>query len=272
MRKTRLLFVDDDASIRETLPVILRAHGFAVTTAATVREAIAKINQQQFDILLADLNIGEPGDGFTVVSAMRRMQPNARTFILTGFPDFASALEAIRRQVDDYLIKPMDVPTLLKTLASKTKDRETHQAVGKHVCEVIRENTDAIIEKWFQEITKDRQFTQLKLSKSEFIDHLPGLMRQLADRLERKPELGQKPELESALAYGRTRRQQGSSTTLMIAESHILYRVTADCIQANLLHMDVSAIIPDLILVSDTLIEILSTSLRSFLSTESIAA
>src|SRR5215475_1047064 len=140
MPKLRLLFVDDDRSIRETLPLILDANGFEVTTVATVAAAIAQINQRVFDVLLADLNIGEPGDGFTVVSAMRRMQPEARTFILTGYPDFATALEAIRRQVDDYLIKPTDVPTLLKTLTSKAKTRVIHRSSGKRASEVIREN------------------------------------------------------------------------------------------------------------------------------------
>jgi DNA-binding NtrC family response regulator len=84
MDKPKLLFVDDEDSIRITLPAILHREGFEVTAAATVAEAIALINRQTFDILLSDLNIGEPGDGFTVVSAMRRIQPTARTFILTG--------------------------------------------------------------------------------------------------------------------------------------------------------------------------------------------
>ena len=271
MQKPRLLFVDDDISIRETLPPILILHGFEVTVVASVREALVKINQEPFDILLSDLNVGEPGDGFTVVSAMRRLQPDARTFILTGYPDFASALEAIRRQVDDYLIKPMDVPTLLRTLTSQAQVRETHQCLGKLASAVIRENADSIIQNWFQETTKDQQFRQLRVPKNEFIDHLPDVLRQLADRLDNKPEVSQK-RLESALAHGRTRRQQGASATLVIAESRILYRVIAACIQANLLHMDISAIIPDLILISETLNEMLSISLRSFLSPEPLAA
>ena len=67
----------------------------------------------QFDVLISDLNIGQPGDGFTVVSAMRRSQPACITLILTGYPGFDTALEAIRSQVDDYLIKPAAIPTLI---------------------------------------------------------------------------------------------------------------------------------------------------------------
>src|SRR5437773_12017466 len=114
--KTRVLFVDDEAAIRLTLPVILEQQGFAVTIAASVPEALEVINHRAFDVLLTDLNIGSPADGFILVSAMRKIQPGAATFILTGYPDFQTALEAIRKQVDDYFTKPADIPTLVSTL------------------------------------------------------------------------------------------------------------------------------------------------------------
>ena len=76
-RKIRILFADDEPSIRMTLPAILQHEGFEVSVAATVAEALAYINRETFDVLLADLNIGERGDGFTLISAMRRVQPQA---------------------------------------------------------------------------------------------------------------------------------------------------------------------------------------------------
>src|SRR5712675_1134558 len=126
MRAPRFLFVDDEPNIRVTLPMILKQEGFDVTTAATVPEALEYIAKQKFDVLLSDLNIGQPGDGFTVVSAMRRVQPEACTFILTGYPDFETALQAIRNQVDDYLLKPTDVPTLLQAIEHKMAARRPH--------------------------------------------------------------------------------------------------------------------------------------------------
>src|SRR5437868_9746999 len=107
-RKTKVLFVDDEPTIRLTLPKILEMHEFEVKTAATVGEALKLIQSEEFDVLLSDLNIGEQSDGFTVVSAMRRVQPEALTIILTGYPAFESALQAIREQVDDYIAKPAD--------------------------------------------------------------------------------------------------------------------------------------------------------------------
>ena len=58
----RLLFVDDDPRIRISLIDILRLRGFAVIAVDTVPEALELITSQKFDILLSDLNVGEPGD------------------------------------------------------------------------------------------------------------------------------------------------------------------------------------------------------------------
>ncbi len=104
-----ILFVDDEPAIRETLPKILATQGHTVVAAATVAEALGYITSERFDLLISDLNIGHPADGFIVVSAMRRTDPDCVTFILTGYPGFETALQAIREQVDDYLIKPAEI-------------------------------------------------------------------------------------------------------------------------------------------------------------------
>jgi DNA-binding NtrC family response regulator len=122
--RKRILLVDDEPSIRLTLPVILRDHGFEVRSASTVAEAIAEINAKHFDALLSDLNINEERDGFRVVSAMRRVQPNCVTIILTGYPGFDSAVQALRHQVDDYVVKPADIEALVSCLREKFETRK----------------------------------------------------------------------------------------------------------------------------------------------------
>jgi two-component system, NtrC family, response regulator HydG len=118
-RRKRLLFVDDEPSIRLTLPSVLAAHGFVVTTAESVREAIARIERANFDVLLSDLNIGQELDGFRVVSAMKKRHPHCVNIILTGHPAFESAVLAIRHQVDDYVVKPADIDVLINTIKLK---------------------------------------------------------------------------------------------------------------------------------------------------------
>jgi DNA-binding NtrC family response regulator len=103
---------------------VLRQHGFSVTAVGTLNEALDEIASTQFDVLISDLNLDCQADGFIVVSAMRSTQPNCLTLILTGYPGFETALEAIRNQVDDYLIKPADVPTLVSLIQEKLQQRK----------------------------------------------------------------------------------------------------------------------------------------------------
>jgi len=68
------------------------------------------------------------------------------------------------------------------------------------------------------------------------------------------------------------RRQQGYSVLMIVEEARILYSVIAETLHANLLDMDISSIIPDLMQISDSLNVILAESLRSFLSGAKMAA
>ena len=156
MPETKLLFVDDDATIRRTLGTVLQRYGFALTAAGSVREALELITTERFEVLLADLNIGEPGDGFTVVSAMRRVQPDAYTFILTGYPDLETAIQAVRNQVDDYFSKPLQVERLLEAISAR---RNNGRPLGKltpsrKVSQLLEDLSGTICERWLQETLK----------------------------------------------------------------------------------------------------------------------
>jgi len=123
-----LLFVNDEPSIRLTLRPILQQRGYEVQAAGSVPEALQLIESRKFDILLSDLNIGEPGDGFTVVRAMRKVQPRCVTILLTGYPAFESAVEAIRQEVDDYVVKPANIDVLVSIMKEKLSARRFKHA------------------------------------------------------------------------------------------------------------------------------------------------
>ena len=115
----RLLLVDDDKNIELTLVPVLSEHGFEVELAATVTEALRKIESEKFDILVSDLNLSEPSDGFRVVAAMRQAHPRCVIILLTGYPAFESAIAGIHHEVDDYIVKPADYDALIETLEKK---------------------------------------------------------------------------------------------------------------------------------------------------------
>ena len=119
----RVLFVDDEVGIRETLPVILKRSGFAVTVAAKVSEALEEIRKQQFEILLCDLNIEHEKDGYEIVRAIRAIDPECVAIILTAYPDMESAIEGIHYGVDDYIVKPADAAQLIAILAATLAKR-----------------------------------------------------------------------------------------------------------------------------------------------------
>src|SRR3989442_15019324 len=129
-RSKRLLFVDDEEGIRLTLPLLLQARGFDVRVAASVPEALSEIKTHKFDVLLSDLNIGEDGNGFTIIRAMRRAHPNCIAILLTGYPAFETAVQAIEDEVDGYLVKPADIDSLVGTIERKLRVRQARTGSG----------------------------------------------------------------------------------------------------------------------------------------------
>ena len=118
-----MLFVDDEPSIRLTLPPILEESGFQIRVADSVQSALKEISSHKFDVLLSDLNIGEPRDGFLVVKAARAVNPVCVAILLTGYPDFESEKESTNNEVDGYLVKPADIEKLVKTIEEKLATR-----------------------------------------------------------------------------------------------------------------------------------------------------
>lgn len=125
----RLLFVDDEPGILNTLPVILRRYGFIVSVAATVKEACEQIRNLEFDLLLCDLNIECEADGYEVVRAMREANPECIVIILTGYPGLESAIEGIRLRADDCIVKPARADILVAQLAEKLAAHKGKAAV-----------------------------------------------------------------------------------------------------------------------------------------------
>ena len=120
----RVLFVDDEPNIRATLPRILRRYGYVVDVGATVAEALEAVRSRRFDILICDLNIERAGDGYTVIEAIRAVDPRCIVIVLTGYPDIDSALKGIHYGVDEYIVKPSGADALVAVLAEKLAARK----------------------------------------------------------------------------------------------------------------------------------------------------
>ena len=259
MSPLRMLFVDDEPSIRLTLPAILRMHGHSVEVAASVSEALTAIQSRKFDVLISDLNIGNAGDGFTVVSAMRRTQPECVTLILTGYPGFESALQAIRSQVDDYLVKPTQVERLVQTIERKISDRTPHKPLPvKRVRQIMEECQDEIINSTVSSVSSPR-----RLRKGDVSRGLPELVSALVTGLEPGRE---RESFAQGGAHGTLRREQGRSIDDLFEEFRALERAIYEVVQENLLAADVSNLVPDLRALNDHVQDVLRHAVNAFLA------
>ena len=118
--------MDDNDSVLSSLKAVLEVNGFAVTTAANVQDAIHLIDVEPFDVLLCDLHMPGAGDGFTVVSAMRHINPAAITLVFTGYPALKEAMNAILLQADEILLKPMAIPELIAIIQEEIAWNAAH--------------------------------------------------------------------------------------------------------------------------------------------------
>src|SRR5262249_42832942 len=237
-----------------------------VTTSGTVFAALEHINHATFDVLLSDLNIGQPGDGFTVVSAMRRVQPEAATFILNGYPDFDTALQAIRSQVDDYVLKPADVPTLVYAIRSRLEHRRPSQPEMplKRVSQLMRETLTDISGEWLALVKAHKELSSIRMPDRERVEHLPEVIAEMAKRVDAASDETTQGAQAAAAKHGEERARTGYTIPLIVVEMRRLQRVLSFILQRNLIRMDLRTALGDMMLVGERLQEQLEFSIRGF--------
>src|SRR3990170_2262649 len=117
-----LLLVDDEAALREAIAERLADHGFVVAQAASGEEALARLADFAFDIIVTDLRL--PGvDGRAVLEAALERYPEIIAIIITGFGTVKDAVNAIKQGAADFITKPFQFDALLHVLNSALEQR-----------------------------------------------------------------------------------------------------------------------------------------------------
>ncbi|MBN2024016.1 MAG: sigma-54-dependent Fis family transcriptional regulator [Pirellulales bacterium] len=106
MTRGALLLVDDDRQVLHSMADWLRDQGFDLDTASGCAEAIAATDEKPYDVVLADIRLGD-GDGFRVLGHCRQKHPDTQVIMITGYGSVDSAVEAIRAGAFDFLTKPL---------------------------------------------------------------------------------------------------------------------------------------------------------------------
>ena len=117
-----LLLVDDEAGFREAIAERLRDHGFEVTEAGTGEDALERLNQFAFDIVITDLRL--PGiDGRNVLDEALVRYPEIIAIVITGFGTVREAVEITRRGAEGFITKPFQFEELLHEITASVEKR-----------------------------------------------------------------------------------------------------------------------------------------------------
>lgn len=117
-----ILIVDDETSIRVTLQEILSRDGYRVMTAENGQAAVELILEQEFDLVLIDLKLGDI-DGTDVLARLRAHAPDTVAIMLTAHASLETAVAALRQGAHDYLFKPCSSIELRESIRRGLKKR-----------------------------------------------------------------------------------------------------------------------------------------------------
>lgn len=137
MRNHKILLVDDDTLVLETTGVALKNRGYNLQTAASGAEAIKLLETEPFDLVITDLVMDEV-DGIEVLKKIKQTNTDTMTMIFTGYGNLSSAIEALRLDADDYMLKPCEfeditfrIERCLEKLELKRKIKRSEEALRK---------------------------------------------------------------------------------------------------------------------------------------------
>jgi CheY-like chemotaxis protein len=261
-----ILLVDDDDALRQTLAAVLQQHGYDVTTAGSVPEALKLITAGSYDVLLSDLHMPGRGDGLTVVSAMRHANPKSVTILLSAFPEMDAAAQAILLQADQILVKPMNIPALIEAIEQRLAIGPPPSRVIQSVATILESSIQSTVDAWFERVENDKKLTIIAMGHEQRVGHLPKILIDLVNRLRSFKSLGSR-ELTSVAAqeHGRLRRQQGYSAAMMVEESRMLQVSIFETLQKNLASIDFSILLNAVMTIADEVDSQLSQAMDSYM-------
>ena len=134
---SKILVIDDDRSIRETLELYLTEEGYEVVTAATGTEGLNRFVETSPDVVILDIRLPDV-DGFTVLEDLREDEENVKVIMITAHHDMDSTINAMKSGAFDYIHKPVNVDELDMAIKKALKTREMEQKIDGLLMEPSR--------------------------------------------------------------------------------------------------------------------------------------
>jgi DNA-binding NtrC family response regulator len=123
--KRRILLVDDELAILLTLKAILEMNGFEVETASSAREAMQKLGNGVFSMVITDMRMESETAGYDVIRAAKQQPYNPATSILTAYPTLGTDWK--NRGAHSLLVKPVNTQDLLRQIEALLIAHEDHK-------------------------------------------------------------------------------------------------------------------------------------------------
>ena len=115
MKSPRILLVDDDADIRETMVTLLTMNDYCVTSVADGQSAIEEVKKEKFNIVITDLMMPKM-TGIDVIKNLKAIDPDLQCIVITGYATVSTAVDAMKAGAYDYLMKPFNGTEVLMLL------------------------------------------------------------------------------------------------------------------------------------------------------------
>lgn len=191
--KLKVLVVDDEDYIRESIEIILKTEGFEVFSVDCGSKALEILNNNSIDVVLTDIKMPEM-DGVTLLRTIKKSF-NVEVILVTGFPSLDTAVESVKFGAYDYITKPFKVDDLINKIKKAVENRNLKQEVvelnkiisiynsSKIFANIL--NTEGVFEKLESILTKEiqcssffiRMFTKNSVRRSnvnEFLENYMG--------------------------------------------------------------------------------------------------
>lgn len=167
-----LLIVDDDLAFCRTLARVVHHHGFAVTIAHNVEQAIWLAEARPPEYAIVDLNM-PGGSGLLLIQKLKKLDPATAVVVLTGYASIATAIEAIKLGATHYLAKPATASDILAAFKRASGDAQTpinadplsvQRIEWEHIQKILLENNGNITAT-ARKLKMHRRTLQRKLAK-----------------------------------------------------------------------------------------------------------
>ena len=151
-RPVKILIVDDEVNLLQSLSDVLKRKGYSVATAQNGLEALGKLKERYFNIAIVDLKMPKMG-GMELLEVMKERYPQTLVVILTGYGTIKNAVEAMKKGAYNYLIKPFS-PDEILLIANKIMEEENLREENRFLRQEL--------EKKGEIITQNKKMRRLK--------------------------------------------------------------------------------------------------------------